>query len=581
MNNVPLPGAYNPNPLNPSSAAEPASQPNAATANPATNIDAGAPVVKSKSESAAPFLDVPRFLQFVADKIRQAFSGQGAQPGAPVGGSSAPSYADGKTSGSRPQVRDFSAEIDDGKLIVRWIKNDEEMGALAEWLATSPPGLVKLDLEDWPLDEAGLTRLLTALKGNRLVTSLVIALDENSPAGMVGLVAALKENATLSSVQVTGATIDEDDAMRLASVLKHNTTLTALSLAGSRIGDAGVGQLATALKSNAVLTSLVLADEGIGADGVASLADMLKSNKTLETLVIMDAHIGDAGAACLAEGLKENTALTSLYLLNPHFGDAGVASIAEVLKFQKTLTSLELSHNAIGDPGAAMLAQMLTFNKTIRALSLANNQIADKGAREIATALMNNAVLKRLRLGGNQIGDAGAEALAKALQVNVTLENLGLAQYFKNFPAGLLPITSVGLAALAHMLRSNKSLTSLDLGFIERCSGADANALSEAVKMNETLTSFAVNFDVETKTDVEASKKAKEAIARIVQRNWECRLIAEGGAALQIASGEQYPADVMSLIAEQLAALPAAQKGAGLSTLQELGASIKSLPRAY
>ena len=99
--------------------------------------------------------------------------------------------------------------------------------------------------------------------------------------------------------------------------------------------------------------------------------------------------------------------------------------------------------------------------------------------------------------------------------------------------------------------------------------------------MNKTLTFLAVDFDVETQADVEASKEAKGEIASFVQRNREFRLIAEGGAALQIASGEQYPADVMSLIAEQLAALPAAQKNAGLSTLQQLGTSIKTPPKAY
>lgn len=578
MNNVTLPGAQNPNRLDPSSASVPAAQPDAATANPATAIAAGAPVVKSKSEPAAPILDVPQFLRFVADKIKQVFSGQDVRPDALPGKSSAKSYVDGKPSGSRPPMRDFSAEINDGCLRLWSIKNDEEMGALAEWLAASPPGLVKLDFYDCMLGDAHLTRLMAALNGNSLITSLEISLDENNAAAMASLAAGLKDNATLSSLYVANATFSENDAQLLASVFDNNTTLTTLNLGGSKIGDRGVALLATALKSNAVLTSLTLTDESIGVDGAASLAGMLKSNQTLDTLVIMNAQFGDAGAACLAEGLKENTALTSLVLIHTQFGDEGVASIAEALKFQTTLTHLTLDSNAINDIGATMLARMLICNQTLQSLNLGDNKIANKGAQKIAMALMNNAVLRRLSLKRNQIGDAGAEAMAQALQVNATLEHLAIAQYSHTFPGGLLPVSSAGLATLADMLKNNKSLTSVNLGLIAGCTDADAHRLVEAVELNETLTFFDVDFDFTPHLDYEANKKAKADFARITQRNRLPRLIAEGGVGLQVESGDQYPADVMFLIAGQLAELPA--EHAGLAALLELGASIRTPPKA-
>jgi hypothetical protein len=153
-----------------------------------------------------------------------------------------------------------------------------------------------------------------------------------------------------------------------------------------------------------VVRELNLLSTSLGAEGARVLSKALASNRSLLDLDLGRNDLGDAGAAALATALAKNAALLTLYLGGNAIGPAGAASLSAALEANSTLSKLELGSNAIGDKGAQSLAEVLA---------------------------KKNVTLRFLGLGFNSIADTGADALAAALKSNATLTTLNLQVGFK------------------------------------------------------------------------------------------------------------------------------------------------------
>jgi hypothetical protein len=111
---------------------------------------------------------------------------------------------------------------------------------------------------------------------------------------------------------------------------------------------------------------------------------------------------------------------------NVRIGHDGAAAIASVLP-DTAIVTLNLTGAGIGDRGAAVIAAMLAHRCALRNLSLASNGIRDAGARALAGALADeDAELAVLDLHSNELTNVGAAAIAHALRTNRGLVSLNL-----------------------------------------------------------------------------------------------------------------------------------------------------------
>jgi Ran GTPase-activating protein (RanGAP) involved in mRNA processing and transport len=113
---------------------------------------------------------------------------------------------------------------------------------------------------------------------------------------------------------------------------------------------------------------------------------------------------------------------------------------------------------------------------TVRKLDIANGDIKDEAASRVAHALKANTTLKTLKLWGNGITHIGAGDISRILNTTgITKLCLGCNQ-----------LSDDGTAAIAGMLKSNTSLTFLDLRSCGiECDGA--KELADAISVNTVL----------------------------------------------------------------------------------------------
>lgn len=272
------------------------------------------------------------------------------------------------------------------------------------------------------------------------------------------------------------------DAFKMAILTKALNQKTELYLAGANLEDSEIIFLAKALEQNSTLVSLVLSSNKypgkVGSEAVKALSKMLETNKTLTSLDLGCNHIGPESTKILAKALETNQSLTELNLATNDIGSEGVQAIAEALKKDTKLKTLHLSSNKIDTAGIQALSDALKINRTLEHLDLGG---IDESANieSLATVLgTNQSSVTNLSLRYRIIDDNAAQALATALKTNKTLTNLDLGYTTMRH--------SDSIRALAQALMVNQTLRSLDLGSCD-IDPIGAVALAEALKKNTAL----------------------------------------------------------------------------------------------
>lgn len=263
----------------------------------------------------------------------------------------------------------------------------------------------------------------------------------------------------------------------------------------------------------------------------ASLArpfsEALKHNTKLNSL-----HLNGCGclidllwAEALSGALKINSSLTNLDLRCNQIGASGARALSDALEINTTLTKLDLSDNAIGASGARFLSKAIKINASLTTLNLSCCKITCEARpevprrpyeiRTIPISLQEGRctlpeALKKLDefcTGMDEtMDDYGVFSLSESLKTNTTLTNLNLQGnnrsdcitpfYLSEIVKTNATLTTLNLASndlryfgskcLSLALRTNGTLTSLDL----TRSYIDAEALSEGLKVNAALTSL-------------------------------------------------------------------------------------------
>ena len=273
------------------------------------------------------------------------------------------------------------------------------------------------------------------------------------------------------------------------------------------------------LKANRSLTHLHL-DGNLDEEGLATVKIVLQPDHKLVHLSLSLSHFDelsfqmnaadDAHQFCdvnkmqllkveaLAEFLQGNRTLTHLNLSFIPY--SGTSVLARAFQFNRTLTHLTLAWSIIDSVEAEALAEALLSNCSLTHLSLPRNSIVDFGAEAFAKVLLLDCGLLYLDLGGNCISDGGVIALAQTLEQgpglasNATLTYLDLSQQYFAFGSARLIcllengiIGEFGASALARALRTNCSLTYLNLGY-NAIGETGAAAIGEALQSNCNLT---------------------------------------------------------------------------------------------
>lgn len=321
------------------------------------------------------------------------------------------------------------------------------------------------------------------------------------------------------------------DSLVISEYLKANCTLTHFCLKGD-LDEVGLAPIKMVLQPDHKLEHLsVVGHMYYGFIGIMT-SDRLQRHRAYYDLQMMQL----SGVIALAEFLQSNRTLTHLNLEWGFIPDPGAFVLGCVLQFNHTLTHLNLQSSCIRDGGAVALAEALSSNCSLTHLSLPENWIADIGAEAFAKALQLNCGLLYLDLYQNWISNRGVIALARALEQgpgltsNSTLTYLDLHQPLacgetRPWPfdddyhgVTLELIDESGASALARALRTNCSLTYLDLGD-HAIGDSGAAAISNALKSNRNLTHLYLTNNKIGDCGVEALAKSLKSERTFAQVN--------------------------------------------------------------
>lgn len=306
------------------------------------------------------------------------------------------------------------------------------------------------------------------------------------------------------------------DSLVFSEYLKANRTLTHLRLDDS-LDEVGLQTIKIVLQPDHQLVYLSLslydisflmnddADQSRDAHNrhlrrVEALAEFLQGNRTLTHLNL--SFIPCLGTLVLARAFEFNLTLTHLSLASSIISSVGAEALAEALRSNCSLTHLSLPSNLIADPGVEAFAKLTLLDSGLLYLDLSDNCISDGGVIALAQTLeqgpglASNATLTYLDLSQQYftwgiargmdmlkneiIGESGASALARALRTNCSLTYLNL---------GYNAIGETGAAAIGEALQSNCNLTHLYLTK-NKIGDRGAEALAKALQSERTFTQF-------------------------------------------------------------------------------------------
>eukprot|EP01106_Pelomyxa_sp_JSP_P007728 TRINITY_DN2249_c0_g1_i27.p1 TRINITY_DN2249_c0_g1~~TRINITY_DN2249_c0_g1_i27.p1 ORF type:complete len:1104 (-),score=184.52 TRINITY_DN2249_c0_g1_i27:92-3403(-) len=335
--------------------------------------------------------------------------------------------------------------------------------------------------------------------------------------GLLLVISSLKTNSTLTTLDITGSDIGTCGAA-LCESLKQNVSLTSLNLENCILEKAAFF-LGEALKVNCSLLVLNLACKELYATGFGFIMQGLSKNTTVTTLILEGKRLDDEISQVLACFLASINSLTTVNISRCNINSKSQEKIYNALKVNRMLHSLSCNDNGYcSSPAVKALAEALVVNTTLSCLSLQYLLQSSEQVQFLGKALKVNNTLTSLDISStNCIDDTAVEVLASTLSVNSTLKILGLGGAdFENLN-GLKLLTAAiskqstivsiafmqarwspdGLSYLCEFLKTDKSLTSLDLTGLNPTS-AELLQIAETLKVNTSLKSLLIrctNFD--------------------------------------------------------------------------------------
>jgi len=227
------------------------------------------------------------------------------------------------------------------------------------------------------------------------------------------------------------------------------------------------------------------------------VADTIDLRKLVEDAPSQGITLEAIGMA-IAELLTPNTVTTLLHV------DGRQALEIKKLKGVHPVESMSFAGLDLGTTSAVVISSLVSTNDSLTSLDLSNNSIGEVGFHAIGKALLNSTMSK--------LGHIKCDAFhLPAGFASLNLSHQG--------------ITTSSATLLAGLLKSNSSLTSLDLSYniLFATSGpAFARALAPGIAANGSLTSLGLDGN-------HLGREGANALAPAIAVNGSLKLIGEGG----------------------------------------------------
>ena len=255
-----------------------------------------------------------------------------------------------------------------------------------------------------------------------------------------------------------------------------------------------------ALMKNLVVDQMLLCDCKLDE---TFLQQMLSENSILRELNIARKNMTTYEAVnILVKGLCKNSTLEALYLMNISLG----------------------LHDTPSSKFTGM-AEMFKTNVTLKCLVLDCNPLGSGGVSWIAKALESSQGLWLLRLMNTECDDDGAAALANMLRMNKTLKTLHLCNDGRTMQYHNI-IGDEGATALADVLKEhNSSLRELHLCGNTNITNTGVRKLTDTVQKNKILTLY---IDLPEQISITLDKETMERIKpSCTTKKWWTNYLAE------------------------------------------------------
>ena len=226
----------------------------------------------------------------------------------------------------------------------------------------------------------------------------------------------------------------------------------------------------------------------ISTSDLALICKALKEKLKVRTLLLDACFLRDETADDLGSMLSHNSTLERLDLEGNSFTAEAAKIIARDLCQNTTLKQLSFSYNDLGDVGVKAMTAALTPGTSFTDMTARNDDNYDYSNREDGR---KTSALDTLSLEGTQCGELeGASAVADMLRSNNTLTTLDIS---------FNPLGSKGITYVAEALKSNRMLNSLNLKEAD-CSNEGATAIADMLRSNQTLMKlFLSNYSIQSK----------------------------------------------------------------------------------
>ena len=312
----------------------------------------------------------------------------------------------------------------------------------------------------------------------------------------------------------------KEDSEYSFSSSEKNRFIASFTQHQSWIKNFGARELGKCLQSFRHLTHLKFRGDFICSEGAEALAEVIRASHSLTHLSLRNAGVHDLEAIVIGKALQSNCTLTHLTLAGNQIDDLGAIVLANSLNSNRSLQYVDLSDNDVGDSGAQELARVLRSNSSLTFLDLCNPLRSEENVKPVLI-LDSDSEIHQHFVGCDLIGASGASSLARALRSNRSLTYLDLS---------FNEVGKAGAAALGEALQSNCTLSHLFL-----CSNAIGDSgtapLGEGLQSNCSLSRLYLTENGIGDPGAEALGKAMQSNHSLTHLNLQVNLIGDLGAA--------------------------------------------------
>ncbi|XP_040177443.1 NACHT, LRR and PYD domains-containing protein 12-like [Rana temporaria] len=333
--------------------------------------------------------------------------------------------------------------------------------------------LRELSLEDCNLTATSCEILGSALKENRSLHKLDLALNKIEDDGVKFLCEGLKDpGCTLQELRMEFCELTPACGDFLSSALMTNRSLTTLYLRDCSLHDSGTKLLCQALRQpGCTLKELVLFDVNLTSASCEDLRSVILTNRTLTSLNVRDNNLGDSGVKLLCEGLRDpGCTLQELILTSCELTQASCEDLRSVLLTNRSLTKLSLTWNSLEDSGVKVLCEGLRDPRCpLQELNLYGCDLSSSSLEDLSSVITTSRSLTKLDLAGNKFTDSGVKPLCEALR------NPGCT--LQTFRGGYCELTASCAEEVMAVINTNRSLNELEVTSEVEAPPADLDSL--------------------------------------------------------------------------------------------------------